>query len=107
MRLPIAPRPTTAMSIGPASHDHRYGSGVTTAAWGDALGTFTTDAMALDYFIPTPALGAAASSKIDAALSAAAGPDAVRGVTTKAVRIEIADLDAAPLDTSDAYLRLH
>ncbi|MCU1344169.1 MAG: dapD [Acidimicrobiia bacterium] len=80
---------------------------MTNAAWGDALGTFTTDQVALDYFIPRPMLGRPSDAAVDTSVTDAARDDAVRGVATRAVRIEIDDLAAAPVDTADAYLRLH
>ena len=59
----------------------------------------------LDVWYPEPALGPIAGEP-DASLVAMALPDAERGVTRKVVSVEI-DLDSAPTDALDAYLRLH
>jgi 2,3,4,5-tetrahydropyridine-2-carboxylate N-succinyltransferase len=83
---------------------------VTRTAWGFGLATKTTSTdsvTVLDTWFPAPSVGPApAGATAPADLSALAGPDAARGVTTEVVRTEI-DLDAAPADASDAYLRLH
>ena len=59
----------------------------------------------LDVWYPEPALGPIAGEP-DASLVAMALPDTERGVTRKVVSVEI-DLDSAPTDALDAYLRLH
>lgn len=59
----------------------------------------------LDVWFPAPALGALVGIP-DAALTALATPDDVRGVTREVISIEI-DLAQAPADAKDAYLRLH
>ena len=59
----------------------------------------------LDVWYPEPALGPIAGEP-DASLVAMALPDAERGVTRKVVSVEI-DLNSAPTDALDAYLRLH
>jgi 2,3,4,5-tetrahydropyridine-2-carboxylate N-succinyltransferase len=59
----------------------------------------------LDVWYPEPALGPIAGEP-DASLVAMALPDVERGVTRKVVSVEI-DLDSAPTDALDAYLRLH
>ena len=59
----------------------------------------------LDVWYPEPALGPIAGEP-DASLVAMALPDAERGITRKVVSVEI-DLDSAPTDALDAYLRLH
>ena len=59
----------------------------------------------LDVWYPEPALGPLAGEP-DASLVAMALPDTERGVTRKVVSVEI-DLDSAPTDALDAYLRLH
>ena len=82
------------------------------AAWGDGLATFVTEGPAtgqvLDTWFPAPALGAPSDENpsAPAELAILVGSDAVRGVRTDVVRVVI-DLDAAPADASDAYLRLH
>jgi len=76
-------------------------------AWGFALSTVGASGTTLDAWFPSPALGTAdPAAQAPAELTAAAGPDPVRGVDVHVVRVEI-DLDAAPASTVDAYLRLH
>ena len=78
-------------------------------ASGLGLATVAADGTVLDTWYPRPALGALA---VDAAFrdeleaAAASLADGIRGVHCTVVDAEI-DLDAAPADTSDAYLRLH
>lgn len=76
-------------------------------AWGHGLATTTDDdrATVLDVWYPSPALGEP-SSEPPAELLALAGADEARRVRVEVVTTRI-DLDAAPLDTADAYLRLH
>jgi 2,3,4,5-tetrahydropyridine-2-carboxylate N-succinyltransferase len=83
---------------------------MTRSAWGHGLATLSGDTV-LDVWYPAPALGAAPlpgepAAEPDAALAAARGEDAARGVRTEVVTVEI-DLDAVPASTPDAYLRLH
>ena len=59
----------------------------------------------LDVWYPEPALGPLVGQP-DSSLQAMAVPDAERGITRKVISLEI-NLDAAPTDASDAYLRLH
>jgi 2,3,4,5-tetrahydropyridine-2-carboxylate N-succinyltransferase len=59
----------------------------------------------LDVWFPAPALGAITGAP-DRALTALAVADSDRGVTREVVSIEI-NLDEAPKDAKDAYLRLH
>ncbi|MCB7136515.1 2,3,4,5-tetrahydropyridine-2,6-dicarboxylate N-succinyltransferase [Cellulosimicrobium marinum] len=76
-------------------------------AWGFGLATVTDDGTVLDVWYPAPALGAAPEgSTAPADLEALATRDDVRRVDVVVVRTEI-DLDVAPADTADAYLRLH
>ena len=83
-------------------------------ASGLGLATITEDGTVLDVWYPRPVLDArdAADSPAAAALApeleaaAAAMTDADRGTHGEVLRTEI-DLDAAPADTADAYLRLH
>ena len=76
-------------------------------AWGYGLATVTDDGTTLDVWYPAPELGAApADAAVPASLDALAERDELRGVDVVVVRTEI-DLDAAPADTADAYLRLH
>ncbi|ALE06797.1 2,3,4,5-tetrahydropyridine-2,6-carboxylate N-succinyltransferase [Arthrobacter sp. ERGS1:01] len=82
-------------------------------AHGFGLATIADGGAVLDVWFPAPALGAGVDSlgaapDADPELSALAeaGTDADRGVTQKVVFAQI-DLDAAPADAVDAYLRLH
>lgn len=60
----------------------------------------------LDAWFPEVTAGQAPAEPDAAALTAFAGPDPRRDVTVEVVTVQI-DLDAAPADTVDAYLRLH
>ncbi len=79
-------------------------------AWGHGLATLTQDGTVLDTWFPSPALGApeggADPAQAPAELRALAGEDPARRVRTEVVTV-VADLDAAPTDASDVYLRLH
>jgi 2,3,4,5-tetrahydropyridine-2-carboxylate N-succinyltransferase len=72
------------------------------AAWGVATVHATGT---LDTYFPAPALGSDPGPE-PAGLASLVGTDDVRDVRTELVRTVI-DLDAAPADTADAYLRLH
>ncbi len=69
----------------------------------------------LDAWYPAPELGdfdAAATARLtedelSESVAALLGTDGDRGVEVVGVRTTIADLTAAPVDTHDAYLRLH
>jgi 2,3,4,5-tetrahydropyridine-2-carboxylate N-succinyltransferase len=79
------------------------------SAWGYGLATVTTGGQVLDTWFPAPALGPAETDDPygpPAELAAAAKEDPRRGVRAQVVHVSI-DLDAAPADPSDAYLRLH
>ncbi len=77
------------------------------SAWGYGLATITDGGTTLDTWYPAPALGTRpADAEAPASLTALAGTDAVRRVRTEVVLREI-ELDAAPADASDVYLRLH
>ena len=79
-------------------------------AWGFGLATSTEDGAVLDTWYPAPALGHPGDdpgpSGIPDDLAALEGEDPRRGVRTHVVRT-VVDLDAAPVDVPDAYLRLH
>ena len=75
-----------------------------TSAWGTGLATVTPDGQVLDTWYPAPALGEPGAPVH--ALSGLTGADEARGVRREVVERAI-DLEAAPLDASDAYLRLH
>jgi 2,3,4,5-tetrahydropyridine-2-carboxylate N-succinyltransferase len=82
----------------------------TRAAWAHGLATSTDDGTVLDVWYPAPTLGAApqpaSPHDVPADLAALEGQDPARGVRLTVVRTEI-DLDTAPADPADAYLRLH
>jgi 2,3,4,5-tetrahydropyridine-2-carboxylate N-succinyltransferase len=79
----------------------------TRTAWGFGLATVTDDGTTLDTWYPAPALGAPGEGvQVPAELERLAGRDAVRDVDVRVVRT-VVDLDAAPADAADAYLRLH
>ncbi|CAN5153799.1 2,3,4,5-tetrahydropyridine-2,6-dicarboxylate N-succinyltransferase [soil metagenome] len=76
-------------------------------AWAFGLATVTPDGTTLDVWYPAPALGSAPADAVAPAdLLAGQRVDDARGVRTVVVRTQV-DLDAAPADTADAYLRLH
>jgi len=84
------------------------------SAWAHGVATYDgpgDDAAVLDAWFPAPMLGdradSAADSKPSNDLAALAGDDDVRGVRRTAITVCIDDLQAAPQDTLDAWLRLH
>ncbi|MGY1584936.1 2,3,4,5-tetrahydropyridine-2,6-dicarboxylate N-succinyltransferase [Streptomyces sp. MN13] len=92
----------------------------TTGAVAAGLATIAADGTVLDTWFPAPELaaepGPAGTERLDADRTAellgehgvaALGKDDVRGVEIVAVRTVISSLDDKPLDTHDAYLRLH
>ncbi|QRZ62193.1 2,3,4,5-tetrahydropyridine-2,6-dicarboxylate N-succinyltransferase [Rothia sp. ZJ932] len=60
----------------------------------------------LDTWFPAPALSASADASVQQQLTELVGEDAARNVRTEVVEVSI-NLDEAPADASDAYLRLH
>lgn len=80
------------------------------SAWGYGLATVTAEGQVLDTWFPSPTLGEFPADRdpwiVPAELNELAAEDPVREVRTEAVTVRI-DLDAAPADTRDAYLRLH
>lgn len=75
-------------------------------AWGHGLASLAGDAV-LDVWYPRPALGSPTDDDTTLALVRdAARADDIRGVRLTPVTTSI-DLDAAPADVADAYLRLH
>jgi 2,3,4,5-tetrahydropyridine-2-carboxylate N-succinyltransferase len=68
------------------------------------LATYCDGAL-LDVWYPQPALGLTADAPTG--LERGIDTDTVRGTRTEVLRTEIADLDAAPQDAADIYLRLH
>jgi 2,3,4,5-tetrahydropyridine-2-carboxylate N-succinyltransferase len=73
-------------------------------ASGIGIATYYQDTI-LDVWYPEPVLGNTPSAP--AGLDAAIRTDDIRGVRTQVVECQIADLDSAPTDISDVYLRLH
>ncbi len=80
---------------------HRTASGL-------GLATLAADGSVLDAWFPAPALGPADAldSSLAGSLEALARADADRGTTQQVVTVE-ADLDAAPANALDSWLRLH
>ena len=86
-----------------------------TSAAGIGLATVTTDGTVLDTWFPAPELGAdgpsgtsrVSDAEVSAGLAGLAERDEDRGTETVLVRTVIASLDEKPVDTYDAYLRLH
>ena len=71
------------------------------------LATVAADGTILDVWYPAPVLGElSAAEELSGELAAAAQDDAARGTTQKVVSLTI-DLDVAPADTADVWLRLH
>ena len=86
-----------------------------TSAAGIGLATVCADGTVLDTWFPEPELGAYGPSgtvrlsvaEVPDELGALAGRDEDRGTETVLVRTVIGALEDKPLDTYDAYLRLH
>ncbi|HXH81233.1 2,3,4,5-tetrahydropyridine-2,6-dicarboxylate N-succinyltransferase [Nocardioides sp.] len=78
-----------------------------TPACGYGLATLDANDTVLDVWFPSPALGQHDGSQAPASLTALAGEDELRGVRREVRLVEIEDLDAAPVDTADVWLRLH
>ncbi|WP_291476477.1 2,3,4,5-tetrahydropyridine-2,6-dicarboxylate N-succinyltransferase [Corynebacterium sp.] len=76
-----------------------------TSAYGTGIATLTADDTVLDVWYPEFGLGDAPAAPLD--LSHLEDEDADRGVHRVVVHTTIADLDDAPADSADAYLRLH
>ncbi|WP_029068614.1 2,3,4,5-tetrahydropyridine-2,6-dicarboxylate N-succinyltransferase [Jonesia quinghaiensis] len=77
------------------------------SAWGYGVATIAADGTVLDVWYPSPALvPAPQDSTAPAELVALEGADPLRGVTLTVVKTVI-DVDAAPKDAADVYLRLH
>ncbi|PRY15162.1 2,3,4,5-tetrahydropyridine-2,6-dicarboxylate N-succinyltransferase [Kineococcus rhizosphaerae] len=81
----------------------------TRRAWGHGLATYAADGTVLDVWFPFPALGDPASTSsygVPAELASLEDDDIHRRTKQRVLTVEI-DLDEAPRDTADAYLRLH
>jgi 2,3,4,5-tetrahydropyridine-2,6-dicarboxylate N-succinyltransferase len=74
------------------------------AASGVGLATYADDVL-LDVWYPAPALGPDPTDM--QGVDRAADSDSLRDVRIEAIRTVIDDLQAAPTDGADAYLRLH
>jgi 2,3,4,5-tetrahydropyridine-2,6-dicarboxylate N-succinyltransferase len=77
-----------------------------TEAWGTGLATLTGDGRVLDVLFPEPQLGPAEGSP-GTATGAVVHDDPRRGAQVVEVVTALDDLDSAPTDAYDAYLRLH
>jgi len=76
-------------------------------ASGHGLATIAADGSVLDVWYPAPVLGELEEAdSLPRELASAAQDDAARGTTQKVVSMTI-DLDVAPADTADVWLRLH
>jgi 2,3,4,5-tetrahydropyridine-2,6-dicarboxylate N-succinyltransferase len=78
-----------------------------TTAWGHGLATLDSRGTVLDVWFPSPALGKRQGEEAPAELTALEGEDDLRGVRREVRLVEITDLQAAPADTADVWLRLH
>lgn len=83
----------------------------TRSAWGIGLATLTDEDQTLEVWFPRPALGTPPKDSsgpygVPAELAALAGTDRSRR-TRQVVRHVRIDLDEPPVETADAYLRLH
>jgi len=79
-----------------------------TGAWGFGLATLDPLGAVLDTWYPAPQLGPpSGGDAAPLAMRQLEGADAVRQVRRVVVRSVVDDLDRAPADAYDAYLRLH
>lgn len=83
-------------------------------AWGAGLATVTSDGTVLDVWYPGGSLGLGAATTEgmavlvdDAGLASMVGPRVLPGLRTEVVQTYVASLADPPVDTADAYLRLH
>lgn len=74
-------------------------------ASGHGIATIASSGVVLDVWYPNPSL-APLSGEPAPELLALAGSDEIRGIKKEVVSIEI-DIEKAPADAKDAYLRLH
>jgi 2,3,4,5-tetrahydropyridine-2,6-dicarboxylate N-succinyltransferase len=77
---------------------------VTGGASGLGLATYASDVM-LDVWYPAPALGTTPPDV--PSLDSGIDSDPARGVSVRSISTVIEDLQSPPVDTADAYLRLH
>jgi 2,3,4,5-tetrahydropyridine-2-carboxylate N-succinyltransferase len=78
-----------------------------TSASGYGLATLDVNDTVLDVWFPSPMLGAHDGTAAPESLTALAGDDELRGVRREVRLVQIDDLDSAPVDTADVWLRLH
>jgi 2,3,4,5-tetrahydropyridine-2-carboxylate N-succinyltransferase len=74
-------------------------------ASGHGIASVSSSGVVLDVWFPNPTLSPLSGTP-SAELTALAGADEIRGVKREVVSIEI-DIEKAPADAKDAYLRLH
>jgi 2,3,4,5-tetrahydropyridine-2-carboxylate N-succinyltransferase len=95
---------------GPSGDTQDEAIGSSRSAWAFGLASITEAGDVLDTWYPKPQLGPAPDRPgpydVPADLASLETTDPHRGVRTSIVRTVI-DLDAAPADVPDAYLRLH
>jgi 2,3,4,5-tetrahydropyridine-2-carboxylate N-succinyltransferase len=77
------------------------------SAWGEAVVTAARDGTALCFWFPAPRLGAPGGADRESPVVSPEHEDRVRAVRLSRRSCAIADLDLAPADSADAYLRLH
>jgi 2,3,4,5-tetrahydropyridine-2-carboxylate N-succinyltransferase len=77
-----------------------------TLAWGRGVATIAADGSVLDTWFPHLGLGSPPPIDAQDDLAAMYRSDPIRNVTTIAASVQI-DTDAAPVDATDVYLRLH
>ena len=77
-----------------------------TEAWGRGLATLTDDGRVLDVLFPDPQIGTTEDSP-GTLTGDVASEDPIRGVRELEVVTVLDDLESAPTDAYDAYLRLH
>src|SRR6478752_2160351 len=81
---------------------------ITDGAYGTGLATVTADGTVLDVWYPAPSLFSSdAPITEQPELRLAERSDDIRGVRLTIVQGRISSLAEAPVDTVDAYLRLH
>ena len=75
-------------------------------AWAHGVATYAADGAVLDAWFPVPSLGAYDDSPVPDDLAPLVGADDVRGVRRDTVTVAIDDLQAAPADALEVWLRL-
>ncbi|MEE1620401.1 2,3,4,5-tetrahydropyridine-2,6-dicarboxylate N-succinyltransferase [Zafaria sp. J156] len=96
----------TSAAAQPSHAQNDSGDAVRVAS-GHGLATYAADGTVLDVWFPAPSAGPLTeAAQIAGELEAVRADDADRGTTQGVVSLEI-DLDVAPADAADAWLRLH